>query len=244
MPRGWLGRERRGGQGRSWGEHRIHEWVAQEVHRPLQLFTEIVSRELIAAEHGLETPGGEQFSTGPGQAQSPFVVAGVGHEIGGHRSAAQPGRDHGNHIPNHHDQIKAMGLAQQPDQPPKQVQDLPLHKLRESAAQARVADATGAELVAAAHQRHISLQIGPAQTCQGQSVHVVAHRHQGSGQQRTGEVFAVAIADHQDVRHSPDPVAGFSIAVALSPLRGPARSSPSPGPSSRAVVAGRRPGRP
>ena len=56
-------------------QHRVHERVADELHRALQLVCEVVRRELIPAEHRLETTGGEQFAAGPGQAQPPLVVA-------------------------------------------------------------------------------------------------------------------------------------------------------------------------
>ena len=58
-------------------------------------------------------------------------------------------RDHGDHIPHHQDQIKVMPVADQTHQASEQIQHLTLEDLGEATAKTGVANAAGAEFMAA-----------------------------------------------------------------------------------------------
>ena len=193
----WRAAGRRGGR----CEHRIHERIAQEGHRPLQLSAEVFGGALIAAVHRFEAAAFQQVCAGPGEPQRPFVVAGVGHQVGRHRPLAEPCRDHRDHISHHQDQIKATPVPHQTHQASEQIQHLPLGDLGEAAAKAGVADAAGAEFMAASQQRHAGFLVGAAKAHQRKSLHVVALLLKLLGQQGAGEVFTVAIAQQQDACH-------------------------------------------
>ena len=72
-----------------------------------------------------------------------------------------------------------MTVAQQTQQAPQQVKDLPLNQFRQPAAQAGVADASGAEFMAASQQGYPGLLVGTAQPRQWQGLHAVPHGSQG-----------------------------------------------------------------
>ena len=144
------------------------------MHGPLELLAQVVGRQLIAAEDCTEARAGEHRTTGPGQAQTAFVMARIRHQIGGHRAATQPGGDHGDHITDHHDQIDLIGLAQQADQAPQQIEDLALDQFGQPSPQAGVTEAAGAEFMAVAKQRNAGLLIGPTQAGQRQGLDVMA----------------------------------------------------------------------
>ena len=66
-----------------------------------------------------------------------------------------------------------MAMAQQPQQAAQQIQDLALNQFRQPPAQAGVADASGAELVAAPQQGNAGLPVGTAQPRQRQGLDVM-----------------------------------------------------------------------
>ena len=140
-PLAWRVVGRRGGG----CEHRIHERIAPEGHRPLQLSAEVFGGAFIAAVQHFEPLAFQQSSAGLGQAQRPFLVAGVGHQVGRQRALAEPCRDH-------RDKIKATLLLDQTHKASEQIQHLPLRDLGDAAAKAGVANAACPEFMAASQQ--------------------------------------------------------------------------------------------
>ena len=103
-------------QGRGLCQHWIHEGVADKTHRPTQLLTEILRREQVSAEDGMEPFTGQTSAAGPGQIEPTFVMAGVGHQVGGRWPSAEPGGHHRNDIADHHHEVVATTNPQQPQQ--------------------------------------------------------------------------------------------------------------------------------
>ena len=143
-------------------EGTIKEGVAKEPHRPLQLLAEVAGGEHITAVNRTGAPLFEAGRAGPGQPQTAFVMAGVGHEVGGSGPAAQPGCHHWNHIPHHQDQLIPAGDPQQQQQAPQEIEHLPLDHLGDAADHAGVAQAAGAVLTRAAANGDPGLLIGTA----------------------------------------------------------------------------------
>ena len=143
-------------------------------------------------------------------------MTGVSHQISGDGPATQPGGNHWNNVADHEDQIKALPCEQQPQKPAQEVEDLPLNEFGQTTPQACVAQPAGAEFMAAPQKRDAGLLIRAAETSQGQGRHRVATTDQCLAEERTGEVFPMAIAEQQDSSHSPHPGGRVRDAVRLS----------------------------
>ena len=146
-------------------------------------------------------------------------MAGVGHQIGDHRLAAEPGQDHGDHIAHHHDPIGLACFSQQPPAALEQIEHLPLQDFFQAAGEAGVAQAAGAEALGAACNWQVRLPVGRAIAHQGHSAHLSTLLLQRLPKTGTTEVFPVAVAEQQQLHLSP-----------------PARPAPSAAPASLAAA--------
>ena len=89
-------------------------------------------------------------------------MAGVGHQVGDHRFAPEPGQQHRNHVAHHHQPIGPPGLAPEAQAAAQQIEHLALQQFGHATGKARVAEATGAVAAGVTQHRDCRPPIGLA----------------------------------------------------------------------------------